>query len=148
MAEFKKVIDIRKNLGLSQRAAAEMLHIPLRTWESWEIGKRTAPPYVTELILYRLKDELNKKTDRYFYPAVFTYEPGQEIAVDFPDLKCATSGINDDDAFLSARELLGCVIYGLEEDGAEIPSPTPLKNIETKSNERVVLIDVYISKGA
>lgn len=85
-----------------------------------------------------------KKTDRYFYPAVFIYEPGQEIAVDFPDLKCATSGINDDDAFLSARELLGCVIYGLEEDGAEIPSPTPLKNIETKSNERVVLIDVYM----
>lgn len=27
-----------------------------------------------------------KKIDRYFYPAVFTYEPGQEIAVVFPDL--------------------------------------------------------------
>ena len=48
-----------------------------------------------------------KKTERYFYPAVFTYGHGQEIAVDFPDLKCATSGINDDDALLSARELLG-----------------------------------------
>ena len=48
-----------------------------------------------------------KKIDRYFYPAVFTYEPGQEIAVVFPDLNCATSGTNDDDALLSARELLG-----------------------------------------
>lgn len=32
-----------------------------------------------------------KKVERYFYPAVFTYEPGQEIAVVFPDLDCATS---------------------------------------------------------
>ena len=27
-----------------------------------------------------------KKIERYFYPAVFTYEPEQEIAVVFPDL--------------------------------------------------------------
>ena len=41
-----------------------------------------------------------KKVERYFYPAVFAYESGQEISVDFPDLKCATSGINDDDVLL------------------------------------------------
>lgn len=85
-----------------------------------------------------------KKIERYFYPAIFTYEPDQEIAIDFPDLKCATSGINDDDALLSARELLGCVLYGLEEDGEEIPLPTPLANVKTQSNERVVLVDVYM----
>lgn len=62
-----------------------------------------------------------KKVERYFYPAIFIYEPGQEIAVDFPDLGCATSGTTDDDAFLSAREVLGCVLNGLEEDGADIP---------------------------
>lgn len=85
-----------------------------------------------------------KKVERYFYPAVFTYEDGQEIAVDFPDLKCATSGVNDDDALLSARELLGCVLYGMEEDGEEIPEPTPLSKVETRKNERAVLIDVYM----
>ncbi len=85
-----------------------------------------------------------KKVERYFYPAVFTYEPGQEIAVDFPDLKCATSGTTDDDALLSARELLGCVLYGLEEDGEEIPAPTPLANVNIQPNERAVLIDVYM----
>lgn len=42
--------------------------------------------------------------DRYFYPAVFIYEDGQEIAVDFPDLGVATSGTSEDDALLSARE--------------------------------------------
>lgn len=85
-----------------------------------------------------------KKADRYFYPAVFTYESGQEIAVDFPDLKCATSGVNDDDAFLSARELLGCVLYGLEEDGENIPAPTPLSQVKAQPNERAVLVDVYM----
>ena len=85
-----------------------------------------------------------KKTERYFYPAVFTYEEGQEIAVVFPDLNVATSGNNDDDALLSARELLGCVMYGLEEDGEEIPTPTPLSAVKTQENERAVLIDVYM----
>ena len=85
-----------------------------------------------------------KKVERYFYPAIFIYEPGKEIAVDFPDLKCATSGTNDDDAFLSARELLGCVLHGLEEDEEDIPSPTPLSKIQVKENERAVLIDVYM----
>lgn len=85
-----------------------------------------------------------KQVERYFYPAIFIYEPGQEIAVDFPDLGCATSGTNDDDALLSARELLGCVLNGLEEDGEEIPAPTPLAEINARENERAVLIDVYM----
>lgn len=85
-----------------------------------------------------------KKIERYFYPAIFTYEPGQEIAVTFPDLGAATSGENEDDALLSARELLGCVIFGLEEDGEQIPSPTPLSEVKTEKNERAVLVDVYM----
>lgn len=85
-----------------------------------------------------------KKTERYVFPAVFTYEAGQEIAVVFPDLNVATSGTDDNDALLSARELLGCVLYGMEEDGEEIPSPTPLSDVETDKNERAVLVDVYM----
>lgn len=85
-----------------------------------------------------------KQPERYFYPAVFTYEPGQEIAVVFPDLDCATSGENDDDAFLSARELLGAVLYGLEEDGEPIPAPSALNAIQAEVNERVLLVDVYM----
>lgn len=85
-----------------------------------------------------------KKVERYFYPAVFTYEDGEEIAVVFPDLDAATSGINDDDALLSARELLGCVMFGLEEDGEEIPVPTALNAVELEANERAVLVDVYM----
>ena len=82
-----------------------------------------------------------KKAERYVFPAVFTYEPEQEIAVVFPDLDVATSGTDDNDALLSARELLGCALYGMEEDGEDIPMPTPLANIQTGENERAVLVD-------
>ena len=85
-----------------------------------------------------------KKPDRYVYPAVFTYEESREIAVVFPDLDVATSGESDNDALFSARELLGCVMSGLEEDGEDIPAPTPLAKVACESNERVMLIDVYM----
>lgn len=85
-----------------------------------------------------------KKIDRYFYPAIFSYEKDKEIAVVFPDLDVATSGVDEDDALLSARELLGCVLFGLEEDGEEIPAPTQLKDIKLENNERAVLVDVFM----
>lgn len=85
-----------------------------------------------------------KKTDRYFYPAVFSYDPDEEIAVVFPDLDVATSGENDDEALISARELLGLTMAGLEEDGEPIPEPTRLKDIVLADNERAVLVDVYM----
>ena len=43
-----------------------------------------------------------KQVERYFYPAVFSYAPDQEIAVTFPDLDVATSGTDDTDALLIA----------------------------------------------
>lgn len=85
-----------------------------------------------------------KKTERYFYPAVFSYEPGEEIAVVFPDLDVATSGENEDDALLSARELLGITIFGMEEDGEKLPKPSALSELELAENERAVLVDVYM----
>lgn len=86
-----------------------------------------------------------KKVERYFFPAIFSYYgEGKEIAVVFPDLGTATSGIDDSDALLSARELLGITLFGLEEDGEDIPKPSSLSEIPTKENETVNLIDVYM----
>lgn len=85
-----------------------------------------------------------RKKDRLYYPAVFTYEEGREIAVFFPDLDVATSGVDDADAFTSARECLGLAIFGLEEDGEKLPSPTPLSDLRVEENERAVLIDVFM----
>lgn len=85
-----------------------------------------------------------RKQDRYFFPAVFTYEDGQEIAVEFPDLDVATCGKDDADALLSARELLGITLLGLEEDGEAIPAPSKLSALSLESNQRAALIDVYM----
>ena len=76
-----------------------------------------------------------KQVERYFYPAVFSYAPDQEIAVTFPDLDVATSGTDDTDALLSARELLG---------GEDIPAPTSLTDVKLEDGERAVLVDVYM----
>ena len=56
----------------------------------------------------------------------------------------ATSGTADNDALLSARELLVCALYGMDEDGEEILYPTLLSDVETDKNERAVLVDVYM----
>lgn len=85
-----------------------------------------------------------KLPDRYVYPAIFTYEEGYDIAVEFPDLGVATSGSNDEGALSAARELLGLVMYGLEEDGEPIPTPTPLNDLHTNQNERALLVDVFM----
>lgn len=49
--------DIRALTGLSQAAFAEKYHIPKRTYESWEMGQRTPPEYVVELLEYRIIHE-------------------------------------------------------------------------------------------
>ncbi|MBQ8935524.1 MAG: type II toxin-antitoxin system HicB family antitoxin [Oscillospiraceae bacterium] len=85
-----------------------------------------------------------KHPDRYVYPAVLTYAPGEEIAVVFPDLDAATSGADDLEAVASARELLGCVLYGLEQDGLPIPAPSPVQSFRPAENEAVMLVDVYM----
>lgn len=87
---------------------------------------------------------MKNKADRYFYPAVFTYEPDCEIAVTFPDLGVATSGVDERDALMSARELLGVAIFGMEQDGDELPAPTHVNEVEVEGNERAVLVDVYM----
>lgn len=52
MAELKL---IRASTGLTQKAFAEWLHIPLRTIEDWEAGRRQPPEYVIELIQFKVE---------------------------------------------------------------------------------------------
>lgn len=46
--------DLIASTGLSQAAFAAALHIPKRTVEDWLAGKRQPPPYMLELIEYRI----------------------------------------------------------------------------------------------
>lgn len=85
-----------------------------------------------------------KRPNTYLYPAVFTYEEGQEIAVVFPDLDVATSGVDEADAMKSAKELLGIVLMGMEEDEEEIPAASRMSDLQIADNERSVLVEVYM----
>ena len=74
-----------------------------------------------------------------------TYEEGYEIAVTFPDLPgCATSGETEAEAVAAGREALGLHLFGMEEDGDDIPSPSPAKDIQLEAGEVIAMIDVFM----
>ena len=86
-----------------------------------------------------------QKTERYLYPAVLTYEEGYEIAVTFPDLPgCATSGETEQEAVAAGREALGLHLFGMEEDGDEIPTPSHAKDIQLEEGEVIAMIEVFM----
>lgn len=57
MNETNPIKELRQQTGMSQRAFAAYLGIPRRSIEDWETGKRKCPPYVTDLIRYKLEHE-------------------------------------------------------------------------------------------
>lgn len=91
-----------------------------------------------------MKRRKEKFKNKICYPVVLTFEEGQEIAVEIPDLDVATSGVSEEDALSSARELMGLVVYGLEEDGEEVPNPSSVRDIHAEDNQMVMLVDVYM----
>ena len=86
-----------------------------------------------------------QKKERYLYPAVLSYEEGYEIAVTFPDLPgCATSGATESEALCAGREALGLHLFGMEEDGEEIPEPSSVRDVDLEEGESVAIIDVFM----
>ena len=84
--------------------------------------------------------------DLYSYVAIFAYvEDG--ISIEFPDLHvclpCADKN-NTDEALKNAKEALGLHIWGMEQDGEELPAPTPITELHLADNEVPVLIEVFM----
>ena len=49
--------ELRKAAKMTQKAFGEYLRIPKRTIKDWEYEPRTPPPYLVELIEYKLRNE-------------------------------------------------------------------------------------------
>ena len=49
--------ELRQKLKMTQKEFGEYLNIPQRTIQSWELGDRTPPEYVLELIRFKIKKE-------------------------------------------------------------------------------------------
>ena len=101
--------------------------------------------YVSVTSLH-ITEVLIMSKDRYSYVAVFSYEE-DGISIEFPDLPgclpCAEKD-NTEEALKNAKEALGLHIWGMEQDGEEIPVPTPITSIHLDSNEVPVLIEVFM----
>ena len=82
--------------------------------------------------------------DSYEYVAIFNYaEDG--ISISFPDLPgCLSCADTTKEAIKNAEEVLGLVLYDMEEENQDIPNPTPLENVKCSKNERAVLISVWM----
>jgi predicted RNase H-like HicB family nuclease len=81
-----------------------------------------------------------KLPNLYAYPALFTKDGGG-WEVFFPDVDNAfTAADTLEQAILEARYVLEDVMYLRERDGDEIPSPTPLDEVERKPGEVVQII--------
>jgi predicted RNase H-like HicB family nuclease len=80
----------------------------------------------------------------YIYPAIFNYaEDG--ISIEFPDLPgCFPCAKTEDKAFHNAKEALGLHLFGMEQDGDDIPAPTPATQIKPGSGDVVTLIEVFM----
>lgn len=84
--------------------------------------------------------------NRYMFPAVFE-QTDKSIGIYFPDLPgCISSGDDEQDAIRMAKEALTLHLYGMEEDGEEIPQPSSIRTIQESldPHEYVVAIEVWM----
>lgn len=51
----QQIKNARQSSGLSQTAAAELIHSTLRTWQDWEAGKAKMHPGLWELFTIKTK---------------------------------------------------------------------------------------------
>ena len=83
--------------------------------------------------------------DRYAYPAFFCYDLPGQVGVVFPDLPgCVSQGNDDEDALRMAKEAMGLHLFSMEEDGDDIPEPTPMLKLTPEKDQATVLVDVWM----
>ena len=77
---------------------------------------------------------------KYVYPAIFTPEDGG-YSIRFPDFEsCYTSAVTLEEGMDMANDVLCLTLYGLEEDGGEIPQASSVKEVRAAGEEFVTLI--------
>ena len=82
--------------------------------------------------------------DRYSFIAVLGMED-DGISIEFPDLPgCLPCADTMEEALKNAQEALGLHLWGMEQDGEEIPEPTPIQNIQLEKNQVPAVIEVFM----
>lgn len=82
--------------------------------------------------------------DTYIFPAIF-HEDADGISIYFPDLPgCLPCADSLEEAFANAREALQLHLYGMEEDGETIPSPSSIASIHCEPKESLAMIEAWM----
>lgn len=80
----------------------------------------------------------------YEYPA-FLYYDDDGISIEFPDLPgCLPCAQTSEEAFRNAKEALGLHLFGMEQDGNVLPSPTPVKDLRPEDGAVIAMIEVFM----
>lgn len=82
---------------------------------------------------------------KYYFPAIFDPDTDNEngFTVTFPDLPgCITEGSDMDEAVYMAKDVLAGFLYGMEEDGEQIPTPSNPSNIDLPQGAFISIIEV------
>ena len=80
----------------------------------------------------------------YAYPAFFYYDE-DGISIEFPDLPgCLPCAKTSEEAFHNAKEALGLHLFGMEQDGDVIPSPSPVKELHPDAGGVVTMVEVFM----
>lgn len=53
----ERFVELRESTGMNRKDFAEYLGIPYRTMQEWELGRRTMPEYVFNLIEFKVQTE-------------------------------------------------------------------------------------------
>ena len=82
--------------------------------------------------------------DKYLFPAIFTIDD-DGVSVELPDLPgCLTCGSNQEEAFEMVKDALSLHLYGMEQDGDDIPAPSKLNQLKLDQNQYSVLVEVWM----
>ncbi|WP_017696644.1 type II toxin-antitoxin system HicB family antitoxin [Bacillus subtilis] len=83
---------------------------------------------------------------KYIFPAIFdSGEDGSEgYTITFPDLPgCISEGDDLENAMSMAKDVLEGFLYGMEEDGEEIPSPSNPSKLDVPKTGFVVMVNAW-----
>ncbi len=82
--------------------------------------------------------------DEYIFPAIF-HEAEDGISISFPDLPgCLPCASDMEEAFRNAKEALQLHIFGMEEDGEPIPSPSSVASLTCHKGDSIAMIRAWM----
>ena len=76
------------------------------------------------------------------YPIILTVHDDNSVSIYIPDFDANTQGEEMTEAIEMARDAIGLMGIDMEDDGKQIPHPSPIKEIKAKDGKIVSLVDV------